>query len=200
MSESEAALEDLHKRISAAMDRIGKGIDVLERPAPPAPEPAAAPEPEAEPVPEAEAVAEPEADPGEVEALRAALEEERLANAQLEERVRAIKQRQDGAVADLRSSLEEQRKAMAGLDAELQSLRAANDKLRASNRDLREANAKGLTEAGLIDAALAAEVESLAAARRADRAEADAILAALSPLMTNAAEPPVTADATEEDS
>lgn len=72
------------------------------------------------------------------------------------------------------------------LDAELQTLRQANEKLRASNTALREANAEGVSDAGLINASLSAEVEGLRAAQASDQAQVNAVLAKLEPLLANA--------------
>lgn len=114
--------------------------------------------------------------------LKTALEEERTANAELVERVRALKERQDTQVATLTERVEAQRAQMAKLDAELQQLRASNVQLREMNTALREAVTKGLAPE-LVDEAVAAEVEALHAQRSADAAEVDAILSELKPLI-----------------
>lgn len=54
----------------------------------------------------------------EVARLHAALDEERTANAQLQERVRALRQRAESRVAELEASLLEARGAVAALEAE----------------------------------------------------------------------------------
>jgi len=120
-------IEELNSRIMAALDKIGNGVSTL---AEKAKEPGG-PSPE----------------------LEAALEEEKLANAQLEERLRALRARHDdellalraeldkGAELEkLRGDLEQQALAMGKLDMDVQRLRMANDQLRASNAALREAN------------------------------------------------------------
>ncbi|MCU0856587.1 MAG: hypothetical protein MUF63_17420 [Rhodobacteraceae bacterium] len=58
-----------------------------------------------------------------------------------------------------------------------------NDGLRASNAALREANAAGLADADLVNGAMEAELASLRATTDARRAEIDAILARLEPLI-----------------
>lgn len=78
--------------------------------------------------------------PDEVERLRSEIDEERMANAQLVERVRALKEREESRVAALEG-------------------------------DLGEAQAK---------------ITALEAARSADRAEIEAILSALTPLIAEA--------------
>src|SRR5690554_2592418 len=73
-------IAELERRIAYAMERIAKGLEGLDRPV------AAVPVP-----PPPESVA----DRQEVEALRQALEEERLVNSQLEERLHALRQKHD---------------------------------------------------------------------------------------------------------
>ncbi len=118
-----------------------------------------------------------------VEALRAALEDERIANAQLEERVRAIKAKQSSLVAALEERVAEQQTAMARLDGDLQRLRAANDQLMETSAALREAQEAGLADPDLIDRAMQAELEALRARQAADAAETGAVLAALGALV-----------------
>lgn len=158
-------IDELQGRITAAMERISRGLALLEE------KTAAAPS----------------------EDVAAALEEEKLANAQLEERIRALKQhheeelaaaRAGGSEAErLRAELDTQTDAMARLDSELQRLRLANQQLSQSNAALREANERGVGEPHLINKAMLAELEGLRAARQTETAEAGAILARLQPLL-----------------
>ena len=67
-------------------------------------------------------------------------------------------------------------------------MRRANAQLAEACAALREANAEGVGDAGLINAALQAELDAVHAARRADVAEADAILSVLTPLVPTAEE------------
>ncbi|UYV35818.1 hypothetical protein N4R57_12170 [Rhodobacteraceae bacterium D3-12] len=152
-------VEELERRITAALDRIAKGIEPLG---------VASGNPEAE---------------EELARARAELEDERLAGQQLEERVKALHEKQDNKIAALEAQTEEQAASMARLDGELQRLRAANEQLRSSNAALREANEKGVGEPHLINKAMLAELEGLRASRAADRAESAAILSALEPLL-----------------
>jgi chromosome segregation ATPase len=122
-----------------------------------------------------------EADPARVAALTAALEDERAANAQLEERVRQLKDRQDSRVAALEASLAEARGQIARLDQAGQGLAQANAELRAAVGALRQAMTEGLADPELVNRAILAELESLRALRAADRAEIDAILGELAP-------------------
>ena len=142
----------LESRITAALDRIRQGIEAQQAPA----------EPD--------------------EGLSSELESERAANAELVERVRQLKDRQDTQVASLTGRVESQRAQMMQLDEELQRLRASNAQLREMNARLREAVTKGLSPE-LLDEAVAAEVEAMEAQRSAEAAELDAILAELKPLI-----------------
>lgn len=160
-------ISDLQSRITAALDRIGQGLEALERPA--------------------ETVA-PAArdDSEEVERLRAALEEERTANAQLEERVLAIKEKQDRAVETLAREVERLRGLLEEEEAAISRLSRVNAGLRHNNVAMREAIAAGLAEPHLVNKSMMAELESLRAAQGADRAELDAVLGELGPLIAEA--------------
>jgi len=144
-------IEELERRITAALDRIGKHVDNLE------------------------AVSPASINPEELAQLRAELEEEKLVSGQLEERNKKLREKYDAAREALEAQLEEQRVATAKLDMEMQRMRAANEQLRSSNAALREANEKGVGEPHLINKAMLAELEGLRASRAVDRAEAEAI-------------------------
>ncbi|MBR9766132.1 MAG: hypothetical protein GYB53_22120 [Rhodobacteraceae bacterium] len=155
-------LEDLQGRILAAMDRIGDGLEGLV----PAPAPG-------------ESAAE----------LRQQLDEERTANAQLEERVKALHRRQEELEAALDAAQgtptgpdPEVTRAMAGMEEALARLRAVNTRLRENNRLLREAGAGG-ADAEAVNESMAAELEALRADHAAAGAEAETILTALSALV-----------------
>lgn len=165
-------IAELERRIAYAMERIAKGVEALDN--------AAA-------VPPAMAAdggdADGAGDAAELEALRAALAEERLANAQLEERVRAIKQKQEIQAANLITEQVATREKLSQLDSELSRLRKANEQLQSSNAALRAANESGVGEPHLINKSMMAELESMRAARQVDIAEAAAIKGALVPLL-----------------
>ncbi|MBO9464844.1 hypothetical protein J7443_06370 [Tropicibacter sp. R15_0] len=153
----------------------------------PAPEPE--PEVEAEPVAEVEEPAAPAVDSGELDALREELEDEKMANAQLQERLRVLTARQEEApVAADTGGDGDQRAAMEQLDTDLQRLRAANTQLEETIVALREANAQGVGDPHLINKAMLAELENLRRARATDMAETNAVLAAMEPLLADAAE------------
>ncbi len=158
----------LEGRITAALDRIRRGVEWMDELAAAAPVlPAGAPGQE-------------------TAALRARLEEERTVNAQLEERVRALKERQDGRLSHLETEVAENRARLSGMDEDLQRLRQTNAELRAMAAQLREALAEGVTEPQLINRAMLAELESLRAARAVDLAEVNAVLTELRPFIGEA--------------
>lgn len=155
---------ELEKRITAALERIGKGVDRLAtqpRPSGPAPTP-----------PAADAT------------LRAQLEEEKSLTAQLQARLRAAKERE--AKSDLQEKLDRLTQELDVKGLELQRMRRVNASLREQLEALRTAAAAGTTEPGLINKAMAAELEALRATRLTEIAEMDEILAALEPHLTEA--------------
>jgi len=168
-------IAELERRIAYAMERIAKGIEALDKAAATA---AAAPAPA--PVPDAAPAT---ADAAALAALQLALDEERLANAQLEERLRALKQKQEARAAQVEAELEAMRASLKQLDTDLSRLRQANAQLEASNADLRAANEQGVGEPHLINKAMMAELESMRTARLVDIAEAKAVRDALQPLL-----------------
>lgn len=118
--------------------------------------------------------------------LKSELEAERVANRQLEERVRAIKEKQETMVARLEDEVAGLREALRTRDSEVQQMRSVNDALRESNAALRDANAQGLAEPHLVNKSMMSELESMRAQRAADRAEIEDILATLEPVLKEA--------------
>lgn len=169
-------IDELQHRITAALDRVAQGVVRLEERA------AEAASMPAEP-------AEPGIAPEEVARLQEALDEEKLANAQLEERVRKLHETH-------RQELEAAKAAaaptptvdVAALDLDLQRLRQSNEMLRTTNEELRKALAENVGEPHLINKAMLAELEGLRAARSVEAAETRAIVASLTPLLEAAAE------------
>ncbi len=111
-------------------------------------------------------------------ALKAQLEEERTANAQLEERIRALKARHAAEIEALSSTNSGAEERHADLETALDQLRQANEALRENNAALRAALAEGVADAGMINEAMQAELEALSAQQAADAAEVEAILTA----------------------
>ncbi len=155
-------ISELERRITAALDRAGQAMDRLA----------------------AAGVSEPSESDG--ANLAAELEAERMANAQLEERVRAIKEKQETNVTGLGAEVARLKASVESRDGELQRIKSVNAELRSSNQALREANANGLADPHLVNKSMMSELESLRAARAADRAELDDILATLEPVLKEA--------------
>ena len=150
-------IEELQRRITMALDRIGQGLESAA------------------------------ASGGEdVDALRRDLEEEKLANAQLKERISKLKASHAKELEEAKAASGKQGAELTKLDAELQALRKANQQLRDNNQALREANAAGVAEPHLINKAMLAELEGLRASRAADSAEVGAILSKIDDVLAGA--------------
>ncbi len=93
-------IEELQRRITAAMDQVAFGLDKLGA-----------------------------ASAGPAEDTLRQLEDERTANAQLQERVRSLRTKSEGELAALRTQVEEGDARMTQLDIELQRVRRANAQL-----------------------------------------------------------------------
>jgi len=153
-------IAELERRIAAALDRIGQGLDRM-----PAPQPPAALQAD-DPI-----------------ALHEALEAERGAVAQLAERLRTIKEREAKARADLEARIAELTETRDQQGLELQRLRKTVGQLRDTLTAQNDAVRAGVTEPQVINKSLLAELEALRAQRRSESAEMEAILTALAPLI-----------------
>ena len=124
-------IEELQRRIVAAMERIGSGVDALRDAAP--------------------------TSGGEDDTLRAALDDERVANAQLEERLKTLKTRHEQEVDAMR--------------ADMESLRAvpAEDPEKAA---LREQLAEATAQIAAVEAARAELADAKAALENQDELDA----------------------------
>ncbi|MEM9425407.1 MAG: hypothetical protein AAGA06_01785 [Pseudomonadota bacterium] len=150
-------ISEYERRITAALDRAAQALDKLSA-----------------------------GEAGDAAALKAELEAERVANQQLEERVRAIKEKQEQTVKRLEATVADLKQALATRDGEMQRIKAVNEELRTSNGALREANAQGVGDADAVNAAMVTEIESLRVARATERAEIEEILATLDPVLKEA--------------
>lgn len=159
-------ITELEKRIAAALERIGKGVDRLS----------------AQPRPLVSAPA--SAAPATDAALRAQLEEEKSLTAQLQARLRAARDRE--SKGDLQEKVDRLTQELDVQGLELQRMRRVNASLRDQLEALRTAQAAGVTEPGLINKAMLTELEALRATRLTEMAEMDDILAALEPHLTEA--------------
>ncbi|MFK7937975.1 MAG: hypothetical protein AB8B82_01255 [Roseovarius sp.] len=154
-------IDDLQSRITAALDRISQGLEGLS--------------------------GQTGDDPQALAEMQQKLDDEQTANAQLEERLKRMKEKLDAVEASAAETARSGREGLAKLDGDLQSLRRANAQLRDNNKALREANEAGVAEPHLINKAMLSELEGLRAARAADRAESEAVLAELTRVANAAA-------------
>jgi chromosome segregation ATPase len=148
-------ITELESRLSAALDRIGQGLDLIEN----------------------------AGSRGDDGALGAELDAQQQANVELEDRLKALREEQDNRLAAFEARIEAQNAQMAELDGQLQALRHSNAELREVAGELREAMEAELADPKLIDRAMAAELEALRAERDAEVAELGAVLSELKPLV-----------------
>jgi hypothetical protein len=119
--------------------------------------------------------------------LQEVLDVERDTNAQLENRVRAIHEKQQSHVAALEAEVEALRQQLMSHDAEMQKMRSINSQLRENNTALRTVNIDAIGDPSLVNTALITELEALKVGRDADLAELNTILTDLRPF-TDAAQ------------
>lgn len=150
-------IAELEGRITAALERIGASVDGLG------------------------AVG--AADGNEADAVREALEVEKVANAQLEERVSAIKEKQETIIKDMESRIETLTTDLSKHEADAKKMLHVNAQLRESNDALRASNESGVGDAHLINKAMQTDLEALKVTRKADLAELETIMAELKPLI-----------------
>jgi len=151
-------ITELERRITAALTRIDAGVDGMAQ------------------APAAE-------DAGEIAALKEALEVEKTASAQLEERVAAIKEKQETLIKDLEAKIADLTSTVAQQETDAKRLLMVNAQLRESNDELRVSNESGVGDAHLVNKAMQTELEALRATRKADLAELETIMDELKPLI-----------------
>lgn len=155
-----ADIAELQRRLREALDRIGNGIEGLERARPA-----------------------PAIDPADFARLEEALAAEKEANAQLEERLRAQREKLDRQDREHQTQIDRLKQELADAEIQAQRIRRTNSQLRQSIQSLREAAEAGVTEPHLINQSMMSELEGLRLARDGDRAEIDAILTELKPML-----------------
>ena len=159
---------ELERRISAALERIGEGIDrlpddmaakieaaVAAHATPPAPEP----EPEA--------------------SHDVLAETHQAVIYRLRDRLAAAREREDQARLEYEQRVASLTQQLDAHGLELERMRRASANLREELRALREAQASGVSDPELINQAMLAELEALRAERFAEIAELDTLNAAL---------------------
>lgn len=120
--------------------------------------------------------AEPQVDPAEMEALRAALEAEREAKAQLVERVSGLKQKQETVVARLERRVAQLTAELEQSAAEILRQKTMVEELTQANAALREAAQTGLADGAGLNRAMAADLQALGALREMERVEVETVL------------------------
>jgi len=121
------------------------------------------------------------------DAMLEELESERLLNAQLSERVRVLKDKQESMVGALHERVNGLVEQLDALGIEYQRLKKSAIALRENNRVLREALEQDLQtnggDAHLVNKSMMAELEALRTSRSAESAELDELIAELRPLV-----------------
>ncbi|MFN7004037.1 MAG: hypothetical protein ACK4NW_11500 [Roseinatronobacter sp.] len=153
-----SSVSDLENRLGRALDRIARSASALN--------------------------AAPQGDSTDLDALRSQLEAERAKNAQLSERVNAVRQRQESSFATLERRLARMTEQLDLQSLEMLRLKKANTKLIEANRKLREGVEAQVIEPSAINRALVAELEALRAERAAEAAEMEDVLGELKPLIS----------------
>lgn len=176
---------ELERRITAALMRIDRGLDAVAGDAADRERTATA----------AAAPAEDEAQIAEIMRLTAALSEEKVVTAQLQERLRALKERDAAQTMPLEAEIERLTLQLDVQGLEVQRLKKTVVSLREELRGMTEAMAEGRVEPHLINRAMLTELEALRALRAADAAELDEILLALDPLAAPAVQEGADTDA-----
>ena len=159
-----ADIAELERRITHAMARISAGVERLAATAAPALTPAPTPAMDED---------------DEVERLRAALQEERMTNAQLTERLKSLHATQDADQAALRAEVDALSRQLDAAGLDTTRLRGSVVQMREDLRRLREAAEQGMADPQLINKAMLAELEALRATRAAETHEMQDIMAAL---------------------
>ena len=115
--------------------------------------------------------------------LQMALDEERMLCAQLNERLRAVKEKEAQTQAEYSTKIDQMSGQLDAQGAELKRMRNTTVQLREVLRILREASAQGLSDPHLVNRAMLAELDALRATRLTEVAQMDEILAELAPLI-----------------
>lgn len=179
-------IADLENRLSAALDRIARGVDGIDTSG--APVSAANDTSNAQ----AERIAE----------LEAALENERQAKAVLEDQIQtlsgaaavsapsigdadveALKQAHAEELEYVRAVAASEREAWEGLNSRLVRMRRTNKLMRSNAAAMRQAASAKVADPEAINQSLQLELEALQAAQELERAETDVILKTLQPLL-----------------
>lgn len=152
-----STVSDLENRLGRALDRIAKSATALR--------------------------ASKSEDNSDLDNLRRQLEAERAKNAQLSERVNAVRQRQESSFATLERRLARMTEQLDLQSLEMLRLKKANTKLIEANRKLREGVEAQVIEPSAVNRSLVAELEALRAERAAEAAELEDVLGEMDTMM-----------------
>lgn len=164
-------IAELEGRITAALERIGRGVDRLANTRPSQGGGAALTL--ADLPPGALRPGKPDLN------LRAELEQEKSLTAQLQDRLRSLKERDQRG--DLNAKIDRLTEQLDVQGLELLRMRRTNASLRDQLAALRAAQSEGVSEPQLINKSMLVELDALRALRLTEVAEMDEILAALEP-------------------
>ncbi len=156
-------IAELEQRIANAFARIAAEVEALEAAATPSP---ATPD-----------------DSGDVARLQTALDEERMAHAQLAERLKMLREQDAKSQSALTAGITTLTKQLDAQGLDVQRLSGTVAQLREELRRLREAAEQGMADPQLINRAMQAELEALRATRAAETTEMAEIIAALTPIL-----------------
>jgi methylthioribose-1-phosphate isomerase len=159
-------IAELEGRITAALDRIGQGLDRL-------------------PGAQAKGATPAGHQDKDVSRAQAALEEERMVTAQLNERLRSVKEKEALMRAELEEKCQRLTRQLDTQGLELQRMRKTAVQLREQLREIREAQLRD-SEPHLVNKAMLTELEALRATRMTEMAEMEELIAELSPLLEEA--------------
>jgi len=182
-------IAELERRITAALGRIGVGLDKWTDAAAGSPVSQAAPSTPSSSEPNPALAAQASQIAGldaEIAKLKAALATEKANTAQLAEKLKSVKDREGSSQGQLEAKVEKMTQQLDVQGLELQRMRKSTVQLREHLRILHEAAADNMAEPHLINKAMLAELESLRATRHTETAEMDEILAELKPLIEEA--------------
>lgn len=154
------SLAEIEHRLAAALDRIEAGLSVH-------PADQAGPQPSSHPL----------------ENLQTALDDERMLTSQLNERLRAVKEKDAESKAQIHARLEQISQQLDVQGAELKRMRNTTVQLNEVLRILREASAQGVSDPHLVNRAMQVELDALRATRMTEVAQMDELLAELAPLI-----------------
>ncbi|MEM1101452.1 MAG: hypothetical protein AAGH73_07960 [Pseudomonadota bacterium] len=177
MSETSEKFTALEGRLAAALARIQGGLAKI---------PSAAPEAEPSlPLEAALPAAQPDA--GRVAELEAQLEEERSANAQLQQRVKQVRRKFEERVNTLESDLAAARAQVDASEQENAKLQRAGKEMRSALEALQKSSVDEAPDAHLINRAMMTELEALRAERSSEAREISELVSVLEPIVAKGA-------------